>query len=297
VPLGQEFQAAALRRVETHFDAANGRSLFRRAWLPARAERSLVLVHGFAEHSGRYEAVGSWLARHGCAVHAYDQQGHGLSEGPRGHVDRFDDLLDDLDRLLALVAREHPGMPRVLMGHSMGGLVVAKLACERAPQVDFVVTSGAALMVSPALAPFKIVVARGLRRLLPRLAMDAGIDPKGLSRDLEVVRRYIEDPLVDGRATASLAVGMIDAGRQVLAAAGRVRIPVLVLHGGDDPLCPPAGSERFFAALAPEVLAGSEIHIYPKLRHEILNEPEHEQVLDDLLRWIHSREARRSDEA
>jgi alpha-beta hydrolase superfamily lysophospholipase len=132
--------------------------------------------------------------------------------------------------------------------------------------------------------------------VLPRLAMDAGIDPNGLSRDPEVVRRYLEDPLVDGRATASLAVGMIDAGRKALTGAARVGVPVLLLHGGEDPLCPAAGSERFHAGLSPEVLAQSAIRIYPKLRHEILNEPEREQVLEDLLRWIQNRDARGSHE-
>jgi len=296
VPLGPEFETGALRRLETRFDGVGRLSLFRRAWLPLHPQRAVALVHGFGEHSGRYEAVGAWLARRGCAVHAYDQRGHGLSEGRRGHVDRFDDLLDDLHVFLGIVAQEHPDLPRVLVGHSLGGLIVASLACERQPTVACVVTSGAALLVSPDLSPFKIRLARLARRVLPRVAMDAGIDPNGLSRDPEVVRRYVEDPLVHGRATSSLVVGMIDAGRRALAGAGRVRVPMLLLHGAADPLCPAAGSEGFHASLAPDVLAQSAIRIYPKLRHEILNEPEREQVLGDLLRWIEDREARCSDE-
>jgi alpha-beta hydrolase superfamily lysophospholipase len=89
-----------IRRTESHLPGAAGASLFRRAWLPPRAEHVLLLVHGFAEHSGRYEHVGAWFAARGCAVHAYDQRGHGRSQGARGHVRRFADLLDDLDAML-----------------------------------------------------------------------------------------------------------------------------------------------------------------------------------------------------
>src|SRR4029453_15625012 len=105
----------------------------RRLWPRARPPPVLPLVHGYAEHSGRYEHFGAWFARRGLAVHGYDQRGHGRSEGPRCHVDRFGDYLDDLDRLLECVRAEHPGPPLVLVGHSMGGLVVASSLSDRRP--------------------------------------------------------------------------------------------------------------------------------------------------------------------
>jgi len=103
--------AQDLRRVETRFEAAGGRKLFRRAWLPERPDALLVIVHGFGEHSGRYEGLARFFAHRGFAVHAYDQVGHGQSSGRRGHVDAFDWFHDDLERFLALARSEHPGLP------------------------------------------------------------------------------------------------------------------------------------------------------------------------------------------
>jgi alpha-beta hydrolase superfamily lysophospholipase len=272
-----------IRRVESALVSPTGRSLFRRSWLPEHAEHVLLLVHGFAEHSGRYEHLGAWFAARGCAVHAYDHQGHGRSEGRRGHVRRFGDLLDDLDAMLAAVRAEHPeGRPH-LVGHSMGGLVVAASLCERAPEVASAVTSGAALAVSEGFSRGRLLAARGLRWVAPRLALDAGLDPQGLSRDPEVVRAYVEDPLVFRRMTTSLAVELVQAIERTASRAATVRVPLLMLHGQDDPICPPAGTIRFFEAL---VVEPRRIELYPGLRHEIFNEPEQARVFEDVLAWV-----------
>jgi alpha-beta hydrolase superfamily lysophospholipase len=272
-----------IRRVESALVSPTGRSLFRRSWLPEHAEHVLLLVHGFAEHSGRYEHLGAWFAARGCAVHAYDHQGHGRSEGRRGHVRRFGDLLDDLDAMLAAVRAEHPeGRPH-LVGHSMGGLVVAASLCERAPEVASAVTSGAALAVSEGFSRGRLLAARGLRWVAPRLALDAGLDPQGLSRDPEVVRAYVEDPLVLRRMTTSLAVELVQAIERTASRAATVRVPLLMLHGQDDPICPPAGTIRFFEAL---VVEPRRIELYPGLRHEIFNEPEQARVFEDVLAWV-----------
>jgi alpha-beta hydrolase superfamily lysophospholipase len=279
-----------LRRTEGHLQGASGRRLFRRAWLPEAPRRVVLIVHGYGEHSGRYEDMAAWLAERGCAVHAYDQQGHGQSFGARGYVEHFDDLLDDAECVLDALAEEHPGLPRVLVGHSMGGLVAASLASAREPGIDLLVTSGAALALSPDLSRLKIALARLFGRLLPRLAMDAGLDVQGLSRDPEVIERYTADPLVHSRMSAALAAGMMEATRRTVAAAGAVRIPVLVLHGGADPLCLPAGSEAFYAGLPRGEVAGSVIRTYPDLKHEIFNEPEREAIYQDVIDWVEARE-------
>jgi alpha-beta hydrolase superfamily lysophospholipase len=257
-----------------------------RAWLPREPERALVVTHGFAEHSGRYESFGSWFGCRGCAVHAYDLQGHGLSAGRRGHVERFDDFLDDLGFFLDAVRLEHPGLPRFLVGHSMGGLIVAAFARERAPDVAGIITSGAALVLSPKVSPGKLMMTRLAARILPRLAVDAGLDVHGLSRDPEVVRRYLEDPLVDTTITARLAAEMTDARERMAAGGADIAVPMLLLHGADDPLCLPEGSERFFASQPDRRVSGSAVRVYPDLRHEIFNEPEREKVFTDVLEWM-----------
>jgi len=241
------------------------------------------VVHGYAEHSGRYDELATWYARRGLAVHAYDHRGHGRSEGARCHVDRFEQLLDDLDRVLERAREEHPGLPVVLLGHSMGGLVVAAFLADRRPAIAAAVTSGAALAVGPGASRTRLAAARLLRRMTPRLALGSGLDPRALSRDPEVVRRYLEDPLVYRTMTPSLAVELITTIPRVAARAVEVQVPLLLLHGSDDPLCPIEGSRAFHGGLQ---VPGCGFRAYPGLRHEIFNEPERERVFADLLDWL-----------
>jgi alpha-beta hydrolase superfamily lysophospholipase len=245
----------------------------------------LLLVHGYAEHSGRYEEMALWFARRGCAVHAYDQRGHGRSEGVRCHVERFDEFLDDLALVLEAARSENPELPITLVGHSMGGLVTLAFLATRKPRVASAVTSGPALALG-AVSPFRVAIARAARRLLPRLAIGSGLDPAGLSRDPEVVRAYLADPLIVRTMTTSLGAELLAAAPRTAALAGQVEVPLLMLHGEDDPLCAVEGSRAFSAGVR---TPGSALRAYPKLRHEIFNEPEREAVWQDLLDWLEER--------
>jgi alpha-beta hydrolase superfamily lysophospholipase len=240
-------------------------------------------VHGYAEHSGRYEGLGSWFAERGFAVHAYDHRGHGRSGGRRCHVAAFREYLDDLDGFLQIVRREHSGIPITLVGHSMGGLIAVAHLVERRPAIHSAVTSGAGLALGQGISRLRVSAARVLRHLLPRLSLGSGLDPNGLSRDPEVVKGYLEDPLVHRRMTTSLAAELLGAVPRTAARALEVEVPLLMLHGEEDPLCPAEGSRAFFDGLA---VAGSDLRIYPELRHEIFNEPERERVYLDILEWL-----------
>ncbi len=270
-----------IRRIESHLDGSTGHRLFRRSWLPRTADRIAILVHGYAEHSGRYEQTASDLAGAGFEVHAYDHQGHGRSGGTRCHVRRFGHLIDDLEGFVAAVRAERPPHPIVVVGHSMGGLVVAGFASQRDPKVAAVVTSAAALALPDDFPRGRRIAAHLLRWLAPRLPLDSQLDPQGLSRDPEVVRAYLEDPLVQHKITPSLAAGMMSAMKRTVAVG--VKVPMLLLHGEADPICPVEGSQRFFEQLH---VTQRRLITYPGLRHEILNEPERSRVLGDLVGWI-----------
>ena len=272
-----------MRRTESHFRGFDGLRLFRRAWLPAEPRRSLVVVHGYAEHSGRYQGFGSWFAARGFAVHAYDHRGHGRSGGRRCHVRDFQEYLNDLDCFLEMLRREHFQIPITIVGHSMGGLVTAAYLVGLRPTIHSAITSGAGLALGQGISRLRVGTVRVLRHLLPRLSLGSGLDPNGLSRDPEVVRCYIEDPLVFRSMTTSLAAELLAAVSRTAARAAEVAVPLLMLHGEDDPLCPADGSRAFFDGVA---ITGSDLRIYPKLRHEIFNEPEREGVFGDILGWL-----------
>ena len=276
-----------VRRSQSYFPALDGERLFRRAWMPPSPRRAIAIVHGFAEHSGRYDHVGAWFSTRDCAVHAYDQRGHGRSEGERGYVESFSRFLDDLETFLDVVRREHPEHPLYVLGHSMGGLVTAALLAERKPDVGGAIVTGPPLEIGPGVSRAKLRMARALRRLAPKLRLGSGISSTDLSRDPEVVKAYDDDPLVFHQATTTFAAEMLDAVARTAQAGMQVRTPMLLLHGEADRLCPPRGSRSFHAQLRG---AGHRLRVYPRLRHEILNEPEQEQVFEDMLSWIEERE-------
>jgi alpha-beta hydrolase superfamily lysophospholipase len=270
-----------IRRSEAHFDGVAGRRLFERRWEPETPQRSLVIVHGYAEHSGRYEHVGAWFAARGAAVHAFDHQGHGHSSGVRCHVRRFGDFLDDLDRVVERARALAPDVPLYVVGHSMGGLMVCNWAVERTPEVDGLVISAPALGTDQAPSGLRMAALRVLRRVWPTGFAGGGLDAEALSRDPEVVKAYLEDPLIVLRMTFSLGTELFDALARTAGRGGEVRVPLLMLHGTDDALCSPAASEAF-ARAAPHARYVS----YPDLRHEIFNEPEQEQVFADVQRFL-----------
>ncbi len=270
------------------FRADGGLRLVRRHWRAPDSERILLLVHGLAEHSERYDSVARWLAQRGFSVHALDQRGHGDSEGPRKHAPSFDTFLDDLERFLAIVRDEEPQAPLVLFGHSMGGLIVGALLAQRQPEVAAAVLSAPALLPSAPVGSLGVALARLLSGLLPRLRVSTGIDPEALSRDPAVVEAYVSDPRIMGPISLRLGTELLRAASVVRASARAVRVPVLIVHGEADSLCQVEGSRDFHAQLQPE---GCELRTYPGLRHEVLNEPEREQVLADIHGWLEKRVA------
>ena len=270
----------AIRRSEAHFDGAGGRRLFGRRWEAPEPTRALVLVHGYAEHSGRYDHVGAWFAARGAAVHGFDHQGHGLSQGPRCHVRRFDDFLDDLDVVVGNARDAHPELPLFVVGHSMGGLITCAWARERRPDVRGLVISAPALSTS-AVSPTKLLLLRALRTFLPKLSIPSDLDPDALSRDPSVVQAYLADPLIHLKMTLSLGAEMFGAMERTAPGGADVELPLLMLHGLEDPLCSPEAS-RVFTEAAPH----GRYQGYAGLRHEIFNEPEQETIFADVQAWL-----------
>jgi len=261
-------------------------SLHRRHWLGARDDRVLAIVHGLAEHSARYDHVGRYFAERGFAVHAFDQRGHGLSGGPRVFAPSLDALLDDIEAFLDLLRTEHPGRPIVLMGHSMGGLEVASLLVMRSPAIEAAVLSGPALRLGDSAGPVRLALGRALARVAPKLQIPSGLPPEAISRDPRVVADYQADPLVPATISVGLASVLTASIRGLEERGADVGVPLMIVHGEADSLCPVDGSRAFYAGVT---TPGSELKIYPELYHEVFNEPERDRVLADVAEWLDKR--------
>lgn len=269
------------------FETTGGLRLFERSWLPdVDPKGALVIVHGYAEHSGRYDYVGTWLAQRGYAVHALDLRGHGRSQGERVFVRSFNEYLDDVEVFLARVRVQHGGATPWLLGHSMGGSIVALAAVTRRPVVRGLLLSGAGLG-TPAKTPrlmTRIVLLLG--RFTPRLRLRK-LAAATVSRDAEVVAWYDADPLnFRGKMPAGLVAAMIRAVRIVDERMDTIDDPLLIMHGTEDALTRPEGSEALYRRAAS---ADKTLKLYQGLFHEILNEPEKDQVLADIAGWLDAR--------
>ena len=254
----------------------------------AQAARATVLiVHGLGEHMGRYAALAQALNGWGYAVRAYDQYGHGASEGPRGGLPTATRLLDDLalmvDHARATLAA---GYPLLLLGHSMGGLVAARFVALQIRPVDALVLSSPAL--DPGLNPVQKLLVAVLPALFPKLRVGNGLDARLISHDPAVVTAYKTDPLVHDRIAARLARFISDDSAAVRAAAPGWTLPTLLLYAGADKLVNPAGSRAFAAAAPAQVLTSQ---CFESLYHEIFNEaePGRSQVLAALSGWLDRR--------
>lgn len=238
----------------------------------------MLLVHGIGEHSGRYEHVGQAFAAAGIDTLSYDARGFGQSEGRRAYVEHFDEYVLDVADLLA--ERRAVGVPTILMGHSLGGLVVSTYLVGDHPQPDLAVLSAPALEAE--IPTWQRALAPVLGRVAPRFHIKADFNGSVLSRDETVQREYDEDPLrVDG-STARLGREVIGAMKRTSALLDRISIPLYILHGKDDVLVPPS------ASVAIGRLPNATRKLWPRLRHECLNEPEQDQVIADLVGWLNT---------
>ena len=266
------------------FTASDGENIGLRDWpLPdgMRLRGVVVLVHGLGEHAGRYGRVAGHLNSWGFAVRGYDQYGHGESSGPRGGLPSPLRLLEDLvDVVEATRQRIEPGVPLIVLGHSLGGLVAAS-AVARGMQVDGLVLSSPALATR--LGPVQKILLATIPRLAPTLAVGNGLDPDFLSHDPRVVAAYRDDPLVHDRISGRLAAFIPAAGAQVLARAAQWSVPTLLMYAGADRLVDPRGS-RDFAAAAPAPLLTSRC--FDGLYHEIFNEVDARPVYALLMQWL-----------
>jgi acylglycerol lipase len=253
-------------------------------WPAAGMPRAhLLLIHGIAEHAGRHARAASLFARAGIETHAFDLRGFGASGGSRAYLGRWSEYHDDLEDQLAGVRKAAGDLPVVLYGHSMGGLIALGyiLADQPRPDPDLLVLSAPA--IAAVVARWKRALADVLGSVMPRMEIANDLPPGGLSHDPEVEIAYRSDPLNVHRTTTRLGMELFHEQARVkraLARIGALPRPTYVLHGSDDPIVPVSASASL------ERRENVTRRVYPKLRHEMHNEPEAPAVIGDTILWL-----------
>ncbi|MGV0743665.1 alpha/beta hydrolase [Mycolicibacterium sp. XJ870] len=271
-------------RTERTFDGVGGVRIVYDVWTPDIEPRGVVVLsHGYAEHAGRYHHVARRFGAAGLIVYALDHRGHGRSGGKRVYLRDMSEFVGDFHRLVGIAAGEHPALPRIVLGHSMGGGIVFTYGVEYPDEYTAMVLSGPAVHAQDGLSPLLVVAAKVLGKVAPGLPVEK-LDADAVSRDPEVVAAYKSDPLVhQGRLPAGIARALIGVGETMPQRASALAAPLLVVHGEKDRLIPVAGSRVLV-----ECIASQDVHlkVYPGLFHEVFNEPEKALVLDDVTSWI-----------
>ena len=277
----------ATTRTEHTFDGVGGVRIVYDVWTPDVTPRAVVILsHGLGEHARRYDHVAARFGREGLVTYALDHRGHGRSGGKRVLLKDISEYTGDFDTLVGIAAKEHPGATRIVLGHSMGGGIVFAYGVEHPDNYDLMVLSGPAVAAQTAVSPLLARIAKAVGAIAPGLPMQA-LDSSAVSRDPAVVNAYDTDPLVyHGKVPAGIGRALLLVGETMPQRAPALTAPLLVVHGSDDRLIPVDGSRQLVEAVGSSDV---ELKVYPGLYHEVFNEPERDQVLDDVVSWINAR--------
>jgi len=263
--------------------------LFRHRWQTEHDRKGiLVLIHGTGEHHGRYQQLAIYLNQHGWDVHSGDLPGWGRSPGLKGHIDAFDQYLATTDSWVEEAVAESAGQPVFLLGHSLGGLIVARYTqvYGRAQQLKGAILSSPLLQLKMTVPAWQISLAALANRIWPTLRLHNNLDASMVSRDVEIQQAYLSDPL----NYAKVSVRWFFEIQQEMARAWedreRFTIPLLVMQAGADQIVDADAVEHFVAGIDQ---ADLQWHRFPGLQHEIFNEPERQMVYETVVRWLENR--------
>ena len=245
-----------------------------------------LLVHGLGEHSGRYRHVAEILNQRRMAAWAVDYRGHGRAGGRRGHCGTFAELVDDVSRVLARIRQEAPALPTILVGHSLGGLIVLTIALQQPKELRGVVASSPALGLATQPPLVKRWLASSLGRAWPTCLVPNGVHPEWLSHDPSVKTAYLRDPLVHRRVSLGGYLAVREGMAWAMARACDMTLPCLILQAGDDRIVS-VEATRTFAHQVPS--PGSAYHEYPGWFHEVFNETDRQRVFDEMAAWVQAR--------
>jgi len=275
-----------MEHIEGSFEGVRNVNIYYQGWLPeGKVSAVLLIVHGLGEHSGRYMNVVNHFVPLGYAVYGLDHIGHGKSAGTREFVETFDDFTDTLTVFYKMVAEWQVDVPIFILGHSLGGLITSYYLLDHQNKFKGAIISGPAVKIGDSVSQATIMMGKVLSKIAPKMGL-ISLDVNAISRDPDVVAAYVNDPLVfHGKTPARLAAELLSAILRVTAEAGVITLPISIVHGSEDSLADPTGSQMLYDKASSE---DKTLKIYNGLYHEVFNEPERERVLKDIEDWLNS---------
>ena len=275
-------------RTEGFFSGWNQLPLFYQCWTPTMTPQAIVaLVHGLGSHSGLFDNIVQSLVPQGYIVYGLDLRGHGRSPGQRGYINSWEEFRSDLDCFLDHIITTHKNhgaedLPLFLIGHSLGGVISLDYAIRKPDALAGVVA------IAPALGcvgvpPLKLRIGKILSQIWPGFTLSTGLDHTAASRDPAILARYQNDPLRHTKGTARLATEFMNTTRWIHSHAPRLNCPLLILHGSEDQVALPEGSDRFFNNVR---LPNKTRYEYEGGYHDLHNDTNFPTVLQDLSAWI-----------
>jgi alpha-beta hydrolase superfamily lysophospholipase len=273
-----------MNHTEGTFNSIRNANIYYQAWLPdGKVKAVLLVVHGVAEHSGRYLNIVNHFVPLGYAVYGLDHIGHGKSDGQRVYIERFEDYTDPLTTFFTMIHGWQAGKPIFILGHSLGGLIVSYYLLDHQKDFAGAIISAPGIKLGDNITPLTITMGKLISKIAPRAGLLA-LDASQISKDQTVVNAYVNDPLVyTGKITARLGAEMLRAMTRVSADVGKLNLPMIIVQGKDDKLVDPAGSQMLYDKSSS---MDKSLKMYAGLYHEVFNEPEKEQVMADVEKWL-----------
>ncbi len=269
-------------QILTSFD---GIQLYTHNWSVEKPRAVVLLIHGFGEHIHRYDHLAAFLNSNGIAVVGMDTRGHGRSTGQRGHAPNYEAYMKDVEQFTTYGKGLYPNVPSIIYGHSMGGNLVLNFITRYKGRFDAAVVTSPWIQTATPISKATIFINRIVSKIFPKLSVDTKLNADFISTDKEVVKAYINDPLVQGKMSAGSGIGVIDAAEFLDKFHGTIAMPLLIMHGSDDKLISHDATKAFSERVKGDITFKSFEGMY----HETHNEPHKLEVFYYLLGWINSK--------
>jgi acylglycerol lipase len=271
-----------LNHTSYSISASDGIKLFIRDYSLQNSNKVILIIHGLGEHSGRYLKLIQDFNDKNISVFTIDIRGHGKSEGKRGHSPFYQQLMNDIQCFIEHVTKKIPDQKYFLYGHSFGGNLVINYSFQENKKINGIIATSP--LIKPSIAPSRIVLFMGklFKKIVPSLILSNGININEISRNMQVINDYINDPLIHNKVSVQLGLDIISSGIYALENSQYITVPMIVFHGKNDGLTSYSASQKLVQNSGPNI----KFIGFDDAYHEIHNEPEKVELLRNIFNWI-----------